>query len=107
MKKHFYGSLTRPVTAIFCAFILTMTAAGLTACGGSSVHGDGAQKMSSEDAQAELDALLTKVDQKTVKSPVMDIYSDEAKPADALASINTLSKHFNFIFLNIFLYCYR
>ena len=89
MKKHFFGGLTKPVTAVFCAFMLTMTAAGLTACGGSSVHGDDTRKMSSEDAQAELDALLTKVDKKTVKSPVMDIYSDEVKPADALASINT------------------
>ena len=81
------------------ALVMTMVLAlcMLSGCGGSGPAGigssesgkSGGRKLSYEDAQTELDALLTRVHQYEVESPEMDIYSDEVTVADTLADIDT------------------
>lgn len=74
-----------------CAMILALSACALAGCGGSSggAHHTSANRLSYEEAQTELDALLTKVHQYEIESPSMDIYSDEVTVADTLADIDT------------------
>ena len=81
------------------ALVMTLVLAlcMLSGCGGSGPAGigssesgkSGGRKLSYEDAQTELDALLTRVHQYEVESPEMDIYSDEVTVADTLADIDT------------------
>ena len=88
-RKRTWGSR---LTALALASVLGVCA--LTACGGggsgSGSHGSSSGKhLSYEDAQTELDALLSKVDETRVENPAMDIYTDEVSVADTLADIDT------------------
>ena len=74
MKKN----IKRAIAAIMSAAILT------TGCAHTETH-----RMTNEEALAETESLLKKVTVNTVKSPVLDIYSDETEEADALADIDT------------------
>lgn len=47
--------------------------------------------LSFEEAKTELDALIKKVNVKTVDNPIMDIYSDEVSEKDVLADIDTFA----------------
>ena len=76
------------------ALALMTTVCLLAGCGGGSSDSSGGgrgsgKKLSYEDAQTELDALLTRVDQQVIENPEMDIYSDEVTVADTLADIST------------------
>lgn len=70
--------------------MLTMAVICLTACGGGTTKYDDPlqNKLSREEATAELDALLKKVNLSSISNPSLDIYSDEVSEADALSDID-------------------
>ena len=73
---------------IIAGFISAVMAFSLAACG-SDVRTEETKRMSYEDASAELNSLLKKVDVHTVSNPSLDIYMDETSKADALDDIDT------------------
>ena len=94
MKKNFTGTrnpVIRRCLPSILAIVLGICA--LTGCGGSSsgggAHGSSGKQLSYEDAETELDALLTKIRVDEVQDPAMDIYTDEVSVADTLADIST------------------
>ncbi len=94
MKKNsteIRGLLIRRGLSSVLALVLGLCV--LTGCGGSSseggAHGSSSKQLSYEDAETELDALLTKVHINEVENPAMDIYTDEVSVADTLADIST------------------
>ena len=81
MKKNsteIRGLLIRRGLSSVLALVLGLCV--LTGCGGSSseggAHGSSSKQLSYEDAETELDALLTKVHINEVENPAMDIYTD-------------------------------
>ncbi len=80
---------------ILAGILCLAAAACLAGCGGGGsgegpVREDASQnRLSEEEAQEELNSLLSKIHVTTVTDPVMDIYTDEISEADALDDIST------------------
>ncbi len=71
------------------ALTAVLLAGLLTGCSGDSIRTDrNADSLSYEDAEAEIASMLKKVRVSQVSNPVLDIYSDEASEAEALADIS-------------------
>lgn len=72
---------TNKIIAILLVAVFTV----LTGC---NSYTNETSKLSFDEAKAELNALLQKVKVTTVTNPVMDIYGDDIKEADALSDIS-------------------
>lgn len=67
------------------SILLVAVFAVLTGC---NSYTDEASKLSFDEAKAELNALMQKVKVTSITDPVMDIYGDDIKEADALSDIS-------------------
>lgn len=73
----------RKITAFaLCVIMLALSFAGC------SKYTNGYNKLTYDEAVTELDALMKKVSVSKVKSPTLDIYSDDVTEADALSDIS-------------------
>ena len=81
-----HGAHSAILAIVLCAALIAVF---LTGCGSSAYTEDEYDDLSYEDAVTELKSLLTKIDVDTVEDPAIDIYSETASEADALADIDT------------------
>lgn len=72
------------LSLLMVALIMIMS---LTGC--SSVYTSTESELTYDEATAELNSLITRVDSTTVENPTLDIYTDEVSEADVLADIST------------------
>lgn len=77
-KKRFFSGMIAVITAVSM----------LTGCGNVYTEGQ-VSRLTEEEAQKELTALMKKVDVTVNQNPVLDIYSEEVSEADTLADIDT------------------
>ncbi|MBQ9304126.1 VWA domain-containing protein [Butyrivibrio sp.] len=66
---------------------IALTATLLTGC--SNVYTSGGTTLTSEQANKELESLITKVNVTQNDNPILDIYSEDTSEVDALADIST------------------
>ena len=75
---------------VICLALSVILIVSLAACSSGSVYTESEEEtLSYDDAVAEIDSLMTKIDVTTVSNPTLDIYSDSTSEADALADIDT------------------
>ncbi len=81
--------------AVFCRSLsvflaVAAFAALLGGCGNGSVRTErNEETLSYEDAEAEINSMMKKIQVTEVENPTLDIYSDEMSEADVLADIDT------------------
>ena len=77
--------MKKVLSVLLAAVILPVVLAGC----GNSVYTESAKTLTEEEARAELESLMKKVDVTTKTNPTLDIYSDESAETAALADIDT------------------